>query len=165
MRVYSAHDGAMLDVAQPLRAFSAVSALADVVSLVTGIVADAVILITEDGAQLTDDLLAQLVDAHMLGSHSVSPAQIEPDLFVFSRDILSAEPELVAPSLQDPLVLQPPLNGAFFLSFRFRFLSSSFRSVQVPVCHGGAGSTDVICLSDDQQCKSFAHLPPTHCRI
>lgn len=113
MRVYSAHDGAMLDVAQPLRAFSSVSALADVVSLVTGIVADAVIIITDDGAQLTDDLLTQLVDPHAVLSQGTSPSLADPDLFIFSRDILSAEPELVGPSLQDSVVLEPPLPGTF----------------------------------------------------
>lgn len=113
MRVFSAHDGAVLDVAQPLRAFSTVSALADVVSLVTGIVVDAVILITEDGAQLTDDLLAQLADPQLDTSQATPSSQTDPDLFVFSRDILSAEPEIIAPSLQDPLVLEPAIPRTF----------------------------------------------------
>lgn len=156
MRVYSAHDGAGLDVSQPLRTFSTVSALADVVSLVTGIVADSVILITEDGAQLTDDLLVQLVDAQMLASHSVSPVcQIEPDLFVFSRDILSAEPELVAPSLQNSLVLELPLNCMFCIIPRCAVLMDAHKFSDV----------EVSVLSDHQPCKSFALPLRTHCRI
>lgn len=113
MRVYSAHDGVIVhEVDQPLRAFGSVSALADVVSLVTGIVAEAVIIITDDGAQLTDELLAQLLEGSTVASQQQS-FRTDPDLFVFSRDILSAEPEVVAPELQEPLILESALGSTF----------------------------------------------------
>lgn len=132
MRIYNAHNG---------RSFNLQGRFSlDAIALATQIPTDSLICMAKDGTQLTDEAMERIVEreeqaegastsASKLGSNLVSankrqgvarsradllgPAQ---EFFVFNRDYLSSDPDVVAEDLREPPVLEPTIDGELALA-------------------------------------------------
>lgn len=120
MRLIRAHDGRAITVNQPLSQFHSLEELLDCFSLATEIPSDAIICMTADGSQLKDELIQQIIE-HEEQQHQIALSQdqsrtppsasdgIATEFFVFNREFLFADPDVVAAELAESPVLEPGL--------------------------------------------------------
>lgn len=105
MRIHRAHDGKTIEVKQSVSQFNSIDELIDSISLATAIASDDIICMSSDGLQLNDELFATLTTA---ASSSSSSDLIE--FFVFNRDYLYADIDVVAGELAEQPSLAAPLS-------------------------------------------------------
>ncbi|PWZ00305.1 hypothetical protein BCV70DRAFT_190302 [Testicularia cyperi] len=117
MRVIRAHDGRSIIVNQPLSQFPTLEDLLDSLSLAAEIPSDAIICMTSDGSQLSQQLLQHITQQSAQNttseSQSITASQAErntQEFFVFNRDFLYTDPTELAAELAEHPILEPQLN-------------------------------------------------------
>lgn len=127
MHIYNAHNG---------RSFHLQGRFSlDAIALATQIPSDSLICMAVDGTQLTDEAIEKIVEReeqqqHAAGgstngsklssalvsaanelSHRLWADLLVQEFFVFNRDYLSSDPEVVAEELREPAALDPPIES------------------------------------------------------
>ncbi|UZJ52115.1 hypothetical protein CBS101457_001435 [Exobasidium rhododendri] len=103
MRIHRTYDGRSFDVNLPLSHFQSKEDLFDAVSLTTGVPSDDIICMTKIGQQINEEVLENMQD---VSSRSVE----DMDLFVFHRQFLYSDLEVLVAELEEVADLEAPLE-------------------------------------------------------
>ncbi|KDN52910.1 hypothetical protein K437DRAFT_231291 [Tilletiaria anomala UBC 951] len=104
MKIFKAHDGQTIEVNQAFKQFHTLEDLVDCFSLATGTIADSIICMTDQGQQLNEDVF-QLLLGH------TEESATDAEFFIFNRDYLYAEPDVLAQDMAEQVVIEPPVDA------------------------------------------------------
>lgn len=126
MRVHRTYDGRSFEIKQPLSHFQSKEDFFDAVSLTTGIPSDDIICMAKTGQQVNEDVLEEMQEG-MDGNSSelvsgrgmrparqaaCSPSSVFQEFFVFHRQFLYADLDMLVDELEEVAELQPHLEEA-----------------------------------------------------
>ncbi|BEI80639.1 hypothetical protein CcaverHIS002_0111680 [Cutaneotrichosporon cavernicola] len=109
MDVYLASDGGFVQIPHALSDYDSLEGVITDASAATGLVAGNVLLFTEDGRELKQEVLEELWERGGRGGGSSPQRQV---VYLFNRETFFSDPERWASELREEIVYPPPLDAS-----------------------------------------------------